>query len=116
MEAFEISQLIRERERLNRPYLEFLRSDSLSAGIYELQAGASDLQKPHGEDEVYYVIGGSASIKVGEEDRAVRPGSVIFVKANVEHGFHTITEDLTVLVLFAPAERAIAPDGSGAGK
>jgi mannose-6-phosphate isomerase-like protein (cupin superfamily) len=116
MEAFEISQLMREREGSNRSYLEFLRSASLSAGIYELQAGASDPQQPHGEDEVYYVIGGNAFIKVGEEDREVRQGSIIFVKANVEHRFHTITKDLTALVFFAPAEYSVAPGESGAGK
>jgi mannose-6-phosphate isomerase-like protein (cupin superfamily) len=113
MKAFEISQL--DRERGDRPYLEFLRSASLSAGIYHLQAGASDPQQPHSEDEVYYVINGSAFISVGEEDRAVQPGSVIFVEAKVEHRFHTITEDLTVLVFFAPAEYALAPNGSGTG-
>ena len=115
MEAFEISQLARERERQNRPYLEFLRSASLSAGVYELPAGAIDPQQPHGEDEVYYVIGGSAFIRVGAEDREVRQGSIVFVKAHVEHRFHTITEDLTVLVFFAPAEYSLNPDGSGTG-
>jgi mannose-6-phosphate isomerase-like protein (cupin superfamily) len=115
MEAYEISQLIRERERSNRAYLEFLRTASLSAGIYELRSGANDPQQPHAEDEVYYVIGGNAFIKVGEEDRKVQPGSIIFVKANVEHRFHTITEDLTALVFFAPAEYSLAPGGSGTG-
>jgi len=115
MEAFEISELIEERERLDRSYLEFVRAASLSAGVYELRAGASDPQQPHGEDEVYYVIGGSAFIKVGEEDREIKRGSIIFVKANVGHRFHTITEDLTVLVFFAPAEYSLSSGGSGTG-
>jgi mannose-6-phosphate isomerase-like protein (cupin superfamily) len=108
MKAFEISQLMQERS--DRSYIEFLHSALLSAGIYHLHAGASDPQQPHGEDEVYYVIGGSAFIRVGEEDREVRSGSIIFVEAKVEHRFHTITEDLTVLVFFAPAEHSLAPD------
>jgi mannose-6-phosphate isomerase-like protein (cupin superfamily) len=113
MKAFEISQLVRERG--GRSYLEFLRSASLSVGIYHLQASATDPQQPHSEDEVYYVIGGSASIRVGEEDREVRQGSIVFVEAEVEHRFHTITEALTVLVFFAPAEYTLSPDGSGTG-
>ncbi|HEX8186188.1 MAG TPA: cupin domain-containing protein [Blastocatellia bacterium] len=104
MKAFEISELIEERERRNRLYLEFLRVASLSAGVYELPAGASDPQQPHGEDEIYYVIGGRGFIKVGDESREVKPGSIIFVAAAVEHRFHTITEDLTALVFFAPPE------------
>jgi mannose-6-phosphate isomerase-like protein (cupin superfamily) len=114
MKAFEISRLI--EERTDRSYLEFLRSASLSAGVYRLPAGASDPQQPHTEDEAYYVISGSASITVGEEDREVRSGSIIFVEAGVEHRFHTITEDLTVLVFFAPAEYSLGADGSGAGQ
>jgi quercetin dioxygenase-like cupin family protein len=112
MEAFEISRLIKERERRDQPYLEFLRAPALSAGVYELAAGARDPQRPHGEDELYYVVRGRAFIKVGEQDREVQSGSIIFVAAGVEHRFHTIAEDLTVLVLFAPAEYSL---GQGAG-
>ena len=104
MQAFELSQLIAERERADRPYLEFLRVPSLSAGLYALPAGGVDPQKPHAEDEVYYVVSGRASITVADEDRQVEPGTVVYVAAGVEHRFHSITEDLTVLVFFAPAE------------
>ena len=109
MNAFELSQLIAERERSNKSYLEFLRVPSLSVGLYALKTGQPDLQKPHTEDEVYYVVSGRASIRVGLEDCTVGPGSMIYVAANVEHRFHTITEDLTVLVFFAPAEYSQAP-------
>jgi quercetin dioxygenase-like cupin family protein len=43
-------------------------------------------------------------MQVGSQDQAVAEGSVIFVPANVDHRFHDITEELTVLVFFAPAE------------
>ena len=54
--------------------------------------------------EVYYVISGRGHMKVGNENQSVNAGSVIFVAANVEHRFHDIEEELTVLVFFAPAE------------
>jgi quercetin dioxygenase-like cupin family protein len=41
---------------------------------------------------------------VGSEDQAIAEGSVIFVSANVDHRFHEVSEELTVLVFFAPAE------------
>jgi len=41
---------------------------------------------------------------VGDEERLVQPGDTIYVAAQVPHKFHTITEDLTLLVFFAPAE------------
>src|SRR3982750_4143550 len=104
MDAFDISQLISERKRSERLYLEFLRKPSLSMGVYELAAGALDPQKPHTEDEVYYVVSGRAMAQIGEKARPVQDGSIIYVPANLEHRFHTITEDLTLLVFFAPAE------------
>jgi mannose-6-phosphate isomerase-like protein (cupin superfamily) len=69
-----------------------------------LPAGAKDPQQPHTEDEVYHVVSGKGRIQVGAEDRAVEAGTVVFVEARVEHRFHSIEEDLTVLVFFAPAE------------
>ena len=107
MDAFGISQLISERKRSERLYLEFFRKPSLSMGVYELVAGSLDPQKPHTEDEVYYVVRGRATAQVGQEARPVQEGSIIFVAANVEHRFHTITEDLTLLVFFAPAESQV---------
>jgi mannose-6-phosphate isomerase-like protein (cupin superfamily) len=87
-----------------KPYHEFLRVATMSAGLYLLPAGAIDQQKPHRQDEVYYVIRGHARLKVGEEDWEVSAGSVIFVAAQVEHRFHDIKEELAVMVFFAPAE------------
>lgn len=104
MDAFEISQLIIEQQRSGRSYLEFLRVPSLSVGLYNLPAGSIDPQKPHTEDEVYYVVEGRGYVRVGVEDRMVEPGTVVFVAATIEHRFHSISEDLKILVFFAPAE------------
>jgi mannose-6-phosphate isomerase-like protein (cupin superfamily) len=104
MEAFEIAQLREQQQQSGKLYLEFLRVSSLSMGLYALPAGGVDPQSPHAEDEVYYVTSGRGAIRVGEEDREVQAGSVIFVKAGVEHRFHSISEDLNILVFFAPPE------------
>jgi mannose-6-phosphate isomerase-like protein (cupin superfamily) len=104
VDAFELADLEARRQAGGRPYLEFLNVPDLSVGLYVLRAGEPDLQQPHGEDEVYYVVSGRGRISVGEEDRAVQPGSVVFVAATVPHRFHDITEDLTLFVAFGPAE------------
>jgi mannose-6-phosphate isomerase-like protein (cupin superfamily) len=93
-----------ERAQAGKLYLEFLRVPALSAGVYVLPAGGTDPQKLHKEDEVYYVVRGSALMRVGREEQAVKAGSVIFVAAEVEHRFFDIREELEVLVFFAPAE------------
>jgi mannose-6-phosphate isomerase-like protein (cupin superfamily) len=76
----------------------------VSLGLYVLPAGSMDPQSLHTEDEVYYVVTGAAKIRVEEEDRDVRAGSIVYVAKNVEHHFHSIEEELKVLVFFAPAE------------
>ena len=110
MHAFELSQVAEERAKLGKLYLEFLRVPSISAGLYVLQAGGVDPQRPHTEDEIYYVVRGRATITVADEDRPVEPGSVVYVAAGVPHRFHTIEETLELLVVFAPAE--VEPAGS----
>jgi quercetin dioxygenase-like cupin family protein len=110
MHAFDLSELTAERERSGEAYHEFLRVPALSAGLYVLPAGGTDPQQPHSEDEVYVVTAGRARIRVGDDDRLVGPGSVVYVAAHVEHRFHAIEEDLSILVFFAPAEYALAQE------
>ena len=106
MNAYELSELLQEQVNSGRLYLEFINVPSMSVGVYHLPAGGTDPQQPHTEDEVYYIVSGQAMIRVGDEDRPVSAGSVVFVATEVEHRFHSITEDLVILVFFAPAEYA----------
>jgi mannose-6-phosphate isomerase-like protein (cupin superfamily) len=112
---FHADDLASERAARGKLYFEFLRAPAMtmSAGIYVLAVGATDPQKPHHEDELYYVIRGRARMQIGssdanlhtEEHADVRAGSVIFVEAEREHRFYDVTEELEVLVFFAPAEQ-----------
>lgn len=104
MQAYDLSRLISEREASSKLYLEFLKVPDMSMGLYVLPAGGKDPQSPHTEDEVYYVVSGRAKIMVADEDQPVQAGSIIHVTKNVAHHFHSIEDDLIVLVFFAPAE------------
>jgi mannose-6-phosphate isomerase-like protein (cupin superfamily) len=104
MQAFELTELISQQKASNTLYLEFLKVPDLSMGLYILPTGGIDPQSPHTEDEVYYVVSGRGKIQVGDEDRDVGAGSIVYVTKNVEHRFHSIEEELTMIVFFAPAE------------
>ncbi|MFF8351802.1 cupin domain-containing protein [Streptomyces sp. NPDC093595] len=104
MKAFRLDELEAERAANDGAYLQFLRERNMSVGLYALDAGELDPQKPHAEDEVYVVVSGRASITVGMETTQVGRGSVVYVPAGVPHKFHHITEDLRVLVVFSPPE------------
>jgi mannose-6-phosphate isomerase-like protein (cupin superfamily) len=101
-----LAELRRERAETGRLYHEFLRRPSMSAGLYELPAGSTDPQQPHDEDELYYVIDGTASFECDGVIRPAAAGDTIFVAAHAPHRFLEITKDLSVLVVFAPAESA----------
>jgi mannose-6-phosphate isomerase-like protein (cupin superfamily) len=101
---YDLPAVSAERAQSGKLYREFLRVPALSAGVYVLAAGATDPQKPHKEDEVYYVVRGRAKMLVAGEEQIVKAGTVIFVPANAEHRFFDISEELEVLVFFAPAE------------
>jgi len=104
MKSVLFSHLVEKSKRGGKDSLEFLRVPAMSLSTYCLPAGGPDTQRPHTEDEVYYVVRGRAQFRAGNENCAVEPGTVLFVEAGVEHRFHDITEDLELLVVFAPAK------------
>ncbi|MGH2478022.1 MAG: cupin domain-containing protein [Candidatus Limnocylindrales bacterium] len=106
MDAWDLAELDAARQASGQGYHEFVSVPDLSGGIYVLEAGATDPQQPHTEDELYVVMSGRASVTVGGDTRDVVPGSIIFVAAHVEHRFHDIEERLVLVVAFGPAEYA----------
>ena len=101
---FDLPTISAARARAGKRYQEFLRAPAMSAGVYVLAPGSADLQKPHREDEMYYVVRGRARMRVGEQEHVVRAGGVIFVAAEVKHYFFDISEELELLVMIAPQE------------
>ena len=104
MDAWELGEVDARRAARGVLYEEFLRVPDLTAGLYVIEAGGVDPQSPHTEDELYYVVRGRARVTVGDEERDVTAGSLVFVAATVPHRFHDITERLEIVVVFGPAE------------
>jgi mannose-6-phosphate isomerase-like protein (cupin superfamily) len=105
-----MTEIEKETERAKRSpkgWAEFLRVPSMSAGVYVVPAGGVDRQTPHSEDEVYYVVRGHGRLLHGSVESEASPGDVLFVPAHVPHRFHQVTEELVLLVVFAPAERPV---------
>jgi len=104
--VFSFAEELERQQASGAPYLEFLRVPALSCGVYTLSAGASDLQAPHDEDEVYFVVRGRGRVRVDGQERLVERGSVLYVRATSEHSFFEIEEELTLLVFFASGSGA----------
>lgn len=100
-QVFDLEELRDKLRGDDVEYLEFLNVPSLTCGFYHLRAGSRDMQAPHDDDEVYYVLSGRARMRLDETERDVGPGSLLYVGATTEHSFFEIEEDMTLLVLFA---------------
>ena len=101
-QVFDLHKLTAKLTAGGPQYKEFLRAPSLSCGVYHLPKGARDMQSPHDEDEVYFVLSGRARMRVsGGGEQEVREGTVLYVRATEEHSFFEIEEDMSLLVFFA---------------
>ena len=103
-EGWQVMDLAEIREKFaGKPveYLEFLNVPSLSCGLYKLAAGSKDMQAPHDEDEVYFVLEGRARMRLDDAEREVHPGMLLYVGASMEHSFFEIEEDMLLLVFFS---------------
>lgn len=83
-------------------YREMLRVPALSLGLFAAVPGHDDGQAPHEVDEVYVVVAGRAVLELGGVRTPVEAGSVAYVPPHVPHRFVDVTEDLRVIVVFAP--------------
>jgi mannose-6-phosphate isomerase-like protein (cupin superfamily) len=105
-EAFDLEELGARREESGLPWLPFLDVATMNAGLYVLAAGGEDAQRPHELDELYYVVSGRATMQIEGDTLKVGPGGLIYVRARAAHRFHSIEEDLQVLVFFSIRERS----------
>ena len=105
--VFQLDELIPRVAGDDPCFLEYLRMPGLSSAVYRLPAGSKDMQAPHLEDEIYFVIDGRATLRVSGEEKEVSAGSILYVRATEEHSFFNITEDLTLLAFFGRADLAV---------
>lgn len=85
------------------PTTPFLKEMSLH--YYRLPKGAPDLQRPHSEDELYYVLLGSRTIQIVDNGVEIlvplETGDLVYVPARAAHKFIG-DEEISLLVFFAP--------------
>lgn len=105
-QVFDLEEVKSRLQGESVEYLEFLNVPAISCGVYFLAAGSTDMQAPHDEDEVYFVLSGSARMRMGNEERGVGPGTMLYISATTEHSFFEIEEDMTLLVMFATSPPA----------
>jgi mannose-6-phosphate isomerase-like protein (cupin superfamily) len=71
----------------------------LQVGVYVLAAPEPDRQEPHEWDELYFVLEGSGTLRVGEEELQLERGAAAFVPARAHHHFEAF-DRIVLLVVF----------------
>ena len=97
---FDLSTYLEKIKTGSSYFHTFINRDSLAAGVLVLQSGEEDMQTPHENDEVYYIISGNGFLKIKDKDYKVSKDKLFFVAKNVEHCFHGNTKELKVLYFF----------------
>lgn len=77
-------------------------TDSLTAGIGEMEPGDRLARHRHDPAEVYYVLEGEGTLLVEGEEHVLRAGSAVFIPGNSEHALHN-TGDETLRVFYTLA-------------
>lgn len=73
-------------------------TDSLSAGIAELEPGQSLALHRHAQAEIYCILEGRGIVTIGGAETTVSVGTVVFIPGDAKHGIRN--EDGALLRLF----------------
>lgn len=79
-------------------------SESFSAGVVVLEPGAAHERHVHPDsEEILYFMTGSGVQTVGDEEREVSAGHMVYISAGVEHSTHnTSWEPLRFIAVYGP--------------
>ncbi|MEM0909350.1 MAG: cupin domain-containing protein [Pseudomonadota bacterium] len=102
-QVFQLSQLLDQVKPGEVMFDEFLHTPSLSCSVYHVPAGSKEMQRAHVEDELYYVLKGAGMLRIEGDEHIVQSGTLLYVRADCDHTFFEVTEDLTVLAFFGSA-------------
>lgn len=80
------------------PFTEALRHGSMSVEVFAPRG--RDTQTPHSQDELYFVVSGTALFEHAGRRAAVTAGDVLFVPASDRHHFEEMSADFVTWVVF----------------
>ena len=86
----------------DKPFAELMRHGTMTVELYK--PDKVDHQKPHTQDELYYIISGHGIFFKNGIRQPFGKGDVLFVEAGFEHRFENFSKDFETLVIFWGAE------------
>lgn len=80
------------------PFIEAFRHGSMSVEIFSPRG--RDAQTPHDQDELYFIVGGTAVLNIEDVHYEASSGDAFFVAARQRHNFCEISDDFVTWVVF----------------
>jgi mannose-6-phosphate isomerase-like protein (cupin superfamily) len=80
------------------PFTEALRHGTMSVEVFAPRG--EDVQSPHDQDELYFVVSGAADFWHEGATAPVKAGDVLFVAAAERHRFSGMSDDFVTWVVF----------------
>lgn len=80
------------------PFTEVLRHGTLSVEVFAPRG--IDSQEPHDQDELYFIVSGSAEFTHEGKRMSVTGGDCLFVAAHDRHHFEKMSGDFVTWVVF----------------
>ncbi|MFO1171787.1 MAG: cupin domain-containing protein [Hyphomicrobiaceae bacterium] len=80
------------------PFADALRHGTMSVEVFAPRG--EDVQSPHEQDELYFVVSGSAQFWHEGSTVDVKTGDVLFVAAKDRHRFSGMSDDFVTWVVF----------------
>jgi mannose-6-phosphate isomerase-like protein (cupin superfamily) len=101
-----IEELLTKQRQDKKISIEFLSEATLTATLYHLEASDGVLTKSSEFDCVYYIVGGSADLKVDNKISAVEKDSIFYVPANRIFSLFNIRDKLDILAILSKCPAA----------
>ena len=76
-------------------------TERMFADVYCLEPGQEQKRHAHsGADKIYFVLEGTGSFHIGDDERQLAPDQIVLAPADVEHGVRNHSDNRLVLLVF----------------
>ncbi len=87
------------------PFVSMMADGTMRVEVFAPKV--TDVQKPHSQDELYFIHSGTGQLVINGEPFTAASGDAFFVAAGVEHTFKNFSHDfVTWVVFYGPKEES----------
>ncbi len=80
------------------PFITMMSGGTMSVEVFSPKS--SDLQKPHRQDELYFIHSGRGELTINNQRYECAAGDAFFVAAGAQHRFENFSNDFVTWVVF----------------